>query len=210
MATSNPAVMTLFSDAVDLASHQVRLVIAEKNLNCRVMDVDPLDLSDDVMDLNPYGSLPTFADRELALYDAHIICEYLDERFPQPSLMPSDPVSRATMRLYRYRIQRDWIAPAEMILSNGSGAVEARKGLSESLTASAPIFNAKAFFMNDVHSLLDTDLAPLLWRLPLLKLPLSSAVLQQIDHYAKRLFIRSGFIKSLTQAEQDMRQELSL
>ncbi len=64
--------------------------------------------------------------------------------------------------------------------------------------------------MNDVHSLLDTDLAPLLWRLPLLKLPLSSAVLQQIDHYAKRLFIRSGFIKSLTQAEQDMRQELSL
>ncbi len=51
------------------------------------------------LELNPYGSVPTLVDRELALYEPNIITEYLDERFPHPPLMPVYPVARAKARL---------------------------------------------------------------------------------------------------------------
>ena len=72
------SVMTLFSDPRSLHSHRVRMVLAEKNVTCDIIDVDPLNTPDDVMDLNPYGTVPTLVDRDLALYDSRIICEYLD------------------------------------------------------------------------------------------------------------------------------------
>ena len=69
-----------------------------------VIDVDPLAISDDIMDLNPYGTLPTLVDRDLVLYESRIIMEYLDERFPHPPLMPVDPVSKASSRLFLHRV----------------------------------------------------------------------------------------------------------
>ena len=47
--------------------------------------------------MNPYGGVLTLVDRDLVLYQAQIIMEYLDERYPHPPLMPVDPVSRATI-----------------------------------------------------------------------------------------------------------------
>ena len=63
---------------------------------------------EDLADLNPYNSLPTLVDRDLALYESMVIMEYLDERFPHPPLLPVYPVARAQSRLFVYRIQRDW------------------------------------------------------------------------------------------------------
>ncbi|HXK56909.1 MAG TPA: glutathione S-transferase N-terminal domain-containing protein, partial [Gammaproteobacteria bacterium] len=74
------SVMTMYSDASSPYSHRVRLVLAEKNITVEVLDVDPLAISDDIMDLNPYGTLPTLVDRDLVLYESRIIMEYLDER----------------------------------------------------------------------------------------------------------------------------------
>lgn len=193
--------MQLYSDSNSIPSHRIRLVLAEKHIDCQIIDVDPLDLPDDIMDLNPYGSLPTLLGRDLVLYDAQIISEYLDERFPHPPLMPVDPAAKATLRMYMYRIKQDWYQLAQKILANDADANQARKRLSESLTASAPIFAAKPFFMNDEFAMPDTILAPLFWRLPLLKLPLNGTVSKQINRYAARLFSRPGFKQSLTEAE---------
>ena len=119
------SVMTLFSDPQSLHSHRVRMVLAEKNVTCDIIDVDPLNLPEDVMDLNPYGTAPTLVDRELALYDSRIICEYLDERFPHPPLLPVDPVSRATARLYMFRVEHDWYSLVDQILAGGKAATKA-------------------------------------------------------------------------------------
>ena len=70
---------------------------------------------EDLLDLNPYHSVPTLVDRDLVLYDSRVIIEYLDERFPHPPLMPVDPVSRAQFRLALYRIERDWYSLARQI-----------------------------------------------------------------------------------------------
>lgn len=199
------SVMTLFSDPSSLYSHRVRLVLAEKNVSCEIEDVDPLNLPDDVMDLNPYGTLPTLVDRDLALYDSRIVCEYLDERFPHPPLLPVDPVSRANTRLYMHRVENDWYPLADTILAAGKGAAKARKELKEGLTAAAAIFAANPFFMSEEYSLVDASLAPLLWRLPMLGIELPGAAGKQVNTYAAQMFTRKGFIKSLSEAERDMR-----
>ncbi|MFP4244850.1 MAG: glutathione S-transferase N-terminal domain-containing protein, partial [Ectothiorhodospira sp.] len=102
------SVMTLFSAPACPRCHAVRLVLAEKDIAFEIVSVDPEAIPEDLSHLNPYGSVPTLVDRELVLYGAQIIQEYLDERFPHPPLLPVDPVSRASTRLALYRVERDW------------------------------------------------------------------------------------------------------
>ena len=94
VAANKRSVMTLFSHVNDIYSHQTRIVLAEKGVSVDITLVDPNNLPEDLLDLNPYGTVPTLVDRELVLYQSHIIMEYLDERFPHPPLMPVYPVSR--------------------------------------------------------------------------------------------------------------------
>src|ERR1044071_381144 len=102
------SVMTLFSKPADPWSHRTRIVLAEKSITIDIVDVDDGNLPEDLLDLNPYNSVPTLVDRDLVLYDSRVIMEYLDERFPHPPLMPVDPVSRARARLALYQIEHDW------------------------------------------------------------------------------------------------------
>lgn len=199
------SVMTLFSDPESLYSHRVRLVLSEKSVSCDIVDVDPLNLPEDVIDLNPYGNAPTLIDRDLALYDSRIVCEYLDERFPHPPLLPVDPVSRANTRLYMFRVENDWYPLADQILAGGKGATKARKELKEALTATAPVFAAHPFFMSEEYTLVDASLAPLLWRLDALGVELAGAAGKQVNTYAAQMFTRPGFINSLSEAEREMR-----
>ena len=107
--------MTLFSRADDPWSHRTRIVLAEKSIHVETIDVQGGNLPEDLLDLNPYHTVPTLVDRDLVLYDSRVIIEYLDERFPHPPLMPVDPVARAQFRLALYRIERDWYTLAQQI-----------------------------------------------------------------------------------------------
>lgn len=198
--------MTLFSDPQDLQSHRVRVVLAEKGVACDVVDVDPANMPEDVLDLNPYASTPLLVDRELALFDARVIMEYLDERFPHPPLLPVDPVSRANARQFIFRVERDWFELVTQIHGGGKNATKARKELREALTTTAPIFGAKSFFMSDEFSLVDASIAPLLWRLPALGVELTGPAAKVVNTYATSLFKRPGFLISLTEAEREMRR----
>ncbi|MEW7976327.1 MAG: stringent starvation protein SspA [Candidatus Sedimenticola endophacoides] len=199
------SVMTMYSDAKSPYSHRVRMVLAEKSITVEIMDVDPENIAEDIMDLNPYGTLPTLVDRDLTLYESRIIMEYLDERFPHPPLLPVDPVSRAASRLYMHRVDQDWYSKMDEILAGGKAATKARKELRESLTASAPIFDAMPYFMSDDLSLVDCSIAPMLWRLPALGVELPPSA-KPVLAYASRLFERSSFEESLTEAEREMRE----
>jgi RNA polymerase-associated protein len=198
------SVMTLYSDPTDPYCHRVRMVLAEKNITYEVEDIDPLNVPEEVMELNPYGTLPTLVDRDLKLYESRIIMEYLDERFPHPPLLPVDPVSRSTSRLLMYRVEKDWYSQLDIILSGKKEAAKARKELRESLISTAPVFSAKPFFMSDEFSLVDCAIAPLLWRLPELGIEIPASA-KGLHEYSKRLFDKESFIKSLSEAEQEMR-----
>lgn len=205
LAANKRSVMTLYSDPESIHCHRVRFVLAEKNVTVDIVDADPLNLPEDVLELNPYGSLPTIFDRDLTLYDSRIIMEYLDERFPHPPLLPVDPVNRAASRLYLYRVDNDWYTKVETILKGGKGAAAARKELRDSLISTVPVFSAMEYFMSENFSVVDASIAPLLWRLPMLGIELPPAVAKDINAYAERLFSREAFQQSLTEEEKEMR-----
>ncbi|MEM7276714.1 MAG: glutathione S-transferase N-terminal domain-containing protein [Pseudomonadota bacterium] len=200
------SVMSLFSRPTCLHSHRTRLVLAEKSINIDIVSVDGPDLPEDLMDLNPYHSVPTLVDRDLVLYDSRVIIEYLDERFPHPPLMPVDPVTRAQFRLALYRIETDWYQLAEEIEAeeDKKQATRARKMLRESILASAEVFTAKEFFLSDEFSLVDASIAPVLWRLPHYGVDLGEGDMA-IGKYMDRIFARPSFQESLTELEQEMR-----
>ncbi|AUB81545.1 glutathione S-transferase N-terminal domain-containing protein [Candidatus Thiodictyon syntrophicum] len=200
--------MTLFSDPLCPYCHRVRMVLAEKGIAVDVVDVDAKNLPDEVMDFNPYGTVPTLVDRDLRLYESRIIMEYLDERFPHPPLLPVDPVSRANARLFMYRIDHDWY----QLMGRGfNGTAEektkARKQLRESLITSAPIFAAHPFFMSDEFSLVDCCVAPLLWRLPALAIEIPEQA-KAVRNYMTRIFAWEAFRSSLTEAERELVTDL--
>ena len=204
VVSNKRSVMTLYSDPQSAYSHRVRMVLAEKNITVDIVDVDPLNLPDEVMDFNPYGTLPTLVDRDLKLYESRIIMEYLDERFPHPPLLPVDPVSRATSRLYLYRVERDWYSLMDRILAGPeNNAAQARNELGESLIATSPVFDAKLFFMSDELSLVDCAVTPLLWRLPALEIELPPQA-KSAKAYAKRMFQRDAFHQSLSEYEEEL------
>ncbi len=196
--------MTLYSDATDPIGHGVRIVLAEKDINVDINYVDDENRPEDLNDLNPYDSILTLIDRDLVLYDAQIMMEYLDERYPHPPLMPVDPVSRATNRQFRYRVMRDLYGIVEDLASaNEIAAANARKTIRDNLLAIAPIFAQHEYFMSDEYSLVDCCLSPLLWRLQFygVKLPTQA---KPILKYAERIFAREGFRASLSPFERDL------
>lgn len=198
------SVMTLFSDATCPQSHRVRMVLAEKGITVEIVNIEPGHLPEDLIDLNPYQSVPTLVDRELVLYDPQVVTEYLDERFPHPPLMPVDPVSRARSRLALYRIEKDWYSLINDLESaNEKLVTKARKALRDSLTASAEVFSAKPFFLSDEFSLVDATIAPVLWRLKYYNIDLPAQA-KAVKEYAGRIFGRESFKASLTEAEKEM------
>ena len=199
------SVMVLYSDMVNPVGHSVRIVLAEKDINVDIRYIQGNELPEDLAELNPYNSILTLIDRDLVLYDEQIIMEYLDERFPHPPLLPVDPVSRANNRQLRFRVMRDLYRQVEQLTAEDEiAAANARKEIRDNLTAIAPIFSQKPFFMSDEYSLVDCCLAPLLWRLDHygIKLPLSAKV---INEYARRMFDRDAFKLSLSLWEKEIR-----
>ncbi|PSJ46691.1 stringent starvation protein A [Zobellella endophytica] len=203
VAANKRSIMTLFSGADDIYSHQARIVLAEKGVSVEISQVEPDSLPEDMLELNPYGTVPTLVDRELVLYESRIIMEYLDERFPHPPLMPVYPVARGNSRLMMHRIEQDWYSLVKRI-RRGDKAEEARKELREVLLAVAPVFAEYPYFMSEEFSLVDCYMAPLLWRLPSLGIELSGRGAKEVKAYMIRLFERDSFQASLTEAERDI------
>ncbi len=199
--------LACYSDPADHYSHRVRLVLAEKGVSAEIIDVEPGRCPSRLAEVNPYGSLPTLVDRDLALYESTVVMEYLDERYPHPPLLPVYPVARANSRLLMHRIQRDWCAFVDQILdprSKEAVRVQARKELRESLTGVSPLFADKPFFLSEELSLVDCCLLPILWRLPVLGIELPRPAKPLLD-YMERQFAREAFQASLSTVERDMR-----
>jgi stringent starvation protein A len=199
------SIMTLYCEALDPIGHGVRLVLAEKDVSVEVNYITYADQPEDLHDLNPYGTLLTLVDRDLALYDAQIMMEYLDERFPHPPLMPVDPVARANNRQFRYRVVRDLYRWSDSLVGeNEIAAGSARKAVRDTLTAIAPSFQHCQFFMANEYSLVDCTLVPLLWRLPAygIKLPPQA---KPVVRYAEAVYERSAFKGSLSEMERELR-----
>jgi RNA polymerase-associated protein len=202
MNSNRRANMTLYSNPNCPLSHRTRIAIKHKNIDANFEEIHDGQWPEDIAAANPYNSFPTLVERDLVLFDTNIIIEYLEERFPQPHLLPIDPIEKAKMRLMLLRIDKDWFSLWPLLAKQKSG--KAHKSLQEDLTVLAPLFDENTYFMNDEFSILDCAIAPLLWRLQILNIKLPAKA-NAVDAYAKRIFATESFQASLTKTEKGMR-----
>lgn len=97
--------MKLYSGPLSLFTAKVRIALAEKALPYERIEVGwskrdrYLPHHADVVAINPKRQVPCLVDGDVTLYDSTVILEYLEDRYPDPPLMPRDPAGRARCRL---------------------------------------------------------------------------------------------------------------
>ena len=199
--------MLLFSSPQCPQCHRVRMVLAEKETQARYAYTDEPQHREDLAVINPEGTTPTFTDRGMMLTEPRIIMEYLDDRFPHPPLMPVDPVGKARARVWLLEIERRLYGQLDDLHSPGAkksaAARETMRSFLIRVTAELKQRENKKFFTSDSFTLLDASLAPILWRLKSYKIemPRSSGPLWK---YAREVYSRSCFQRSLTEVERDL------
>ena len=199
--------MKLYSGSQCLFSHACRFVLREKDIECDVVFTADKQAEDTVAELNPYGETPTLADRDLVLYDGIVVNEYLDERFPHPPLMPSDPTTRAQARVMMSRLRRDWLDDVQHCMASGTKLEKnLTRSLSDGLVAMSNHFSENKYVLGEEFSLVDAYLVVLLWRLPRLQVNLPRQGENILD-YGNRMFAKQSFQESLSAAEQEMRAD---
>jgi RNA polymerase-associated protein len=205
------AMMVLYSGTTCPYSHRCRFVLFEKGMDFEIRDVDLFAKPEDIALMNPYNEVPILVERDLILYESHIINEYIDERFPHPQLMPGDPVARARVRLFLFNFEKELFAHVNLLESRGGVKAndkqmeKARSQIRERLTQLAPIFMKNKYMLGDDFSMLDVAIAPLLWRLDYYGIDLSKNAAPLLK-YAERIFSRPAYIEALTPSEKVMRK----
>ena len=125
--------MTLYSGTTDPYSHRCRFVLFEKGMDFQVIDVDVFNKPEDLAVMNPYNKVPVLVERDLILYEANIINEYIDERFPHPQLMPPDPQTRAKARQLLFTMEQELFSHIDALEKNLKSADKARAHMRDRL-----------------------------------------------------------------------------
>ncbi len=198
--------MVLYSGTTCPYSHRCRFVLFEKGMDFEIRDVDLFAKPEDIALMNPYIEVPILVERDLILYESHIINEYIDERFPHPQLMPADPVFRARARLMLFNMEVELFSQIEALEGGKEKQVEkARQHVTDRLIELAPVFTKTKHMLGDDFTMLDVAIAPLLWRLDHYGIRLGKTA-APLMKYAERIFSRPAFIEALTPSEKVMRK----
>ncbi len=90
----------IFSANVCPFAQRTRMVLLEKGLDFELTEIDLKDKPDWFADVSPYGKVPVLRHNGRTIYESAVINEYLDETFPDHTMMPKDPADRALARIW--------------------------------------------------------------------------------------------------------------
>jgi glutathione S-transferase len=96
-------VITLYDAARCPYCARVRIVLAEKSIEYETIEIDLSDRPAWIYEKNPTGRVPVIEDGGCAMPESAVIMEYLEERHPEPPLLPADPAVRAFARVRIFR-----------------------------------------------------------------------------------------------------------
>jgi RNA polymerase-associated protein len=211
----------LYSDSRCIFSHRARIILNKKDMDFKIVDVN-INLRQDLMVLNPYNQTPVLVDdidknnkkKDLILSDTNIICEYIDERFPHPQLMPIEPAEKSRLRMLMHHFENELfqhVRKFESMIGNNKVKKEQeklRKTISGVLDNLAQVFihDKKAqYLFGNSFTILDAAVLPLLWRLDYYEIETKDSW-SGILKYANNMFASEEFMASLTPAERSMRE----
>lgn len=95
--------ITLYSAARCPYAARARIVLAEKGLEFELVEIDLSDRPGWLYEKNPTGRVPVIEEDGWVLAESAVIMEYVEERYPEPALLPPDPADRAAVRLLIFR-----------------------------------------------------------------------------------------------------------
>ena len=111
--------LTLYRDRNAVCCQKVELALSEKALEFEVQTVSlfrSAQYEPAYLEINPRGVVPTLVHDGATILESTVICEYLDETFPEPPLMPADPAGRAGVRQWTKLVDEE-IHEAGSVLS---------------------------------------------------------------------------------------------
>lgn len=101
-----PAELTLYDAPRCPYCARARIVLAEKGVPYETVAIDLDDRPAWIYAKNPLGRVPVLEEGDFVLPESAVVMEYLDERWPEPPLLPADPGERALARLQIARFDR--------------------------------------------------------------------------------------------------------
>ncbi len=164
--------MILYEHPISPYARKVKLFLREKGIPFELRQVTPTELdSAEFVAVNPRGEIPALVDGDVAIFDSTIICEYVEERFPEPRLYPVSPAERARVRMLEDLADTTfeavpWALLEVRFFGRASGA------LAEALTAQAMAdlgrmldrlereLDGREYFTGDVFGIADCALLP--------------------------------------------------
>jgi stringent starvation protein A len=149
-------VLTLYDAARCPYCARVRIVLAEKDIPYETVEIDLSDRPGWLYEKNPSGKVPVLEDDGWVLAESAVIAEYLEERFPEPALLPADPAERALARLLVFRFD-DFSDPYYALRRGDDGAAEVFAHELEHIDA---LLERMPYLTGRVYGLADIDYVP--------------------------------------------------
>ena len=131
---------------------RVRIVLAEKSLEWETVVVDLDDRPGWIYEKNPLGRVPVIEEDGFLLPESAVIMEYLEERYPEPALLPADAAERALARLLVERFDRLGGPYYQVRRGDESarGDLEARLAELDALLEERPFLGGRAYGLADI------------------------------------------------------------
>lgn len=128
--------------------------------------------------------------REVEISDLEVACEYLEEKFAQPNLLPSNIGQRARERMLTRRIIRDLHPMADRAIA---GCVESQEAVLASVKELSALLAHSNYLTGEELSFADCAMAPVIWSMK----QLSPSVDKHLAAYFRRLIDRPSFRKAI-------------
>jgi glutathione S-transferase len=139
---------------------RTRIVLAEKGLEYEPVVIDLQDRPGWIYEKNVTGRVPVLEEDTFLLAESAVINEYLEERYPEPPLLPADPAERALARMLVFRF--DDLSRPYYAVRRGEDAARAR--LDEQLAKLDALLESQQYLTGLEFGLADAAYVPWILR----------------------------------------------
>ncbi|HEY2311226.1 MAG TPA: glutathione S-transferase family protein [Gaiellaceae bacterium] len=145
--------ITLYSAARCPYAARARIVLAEKGIDYEIVEIDLSDRPAWLYEKNPKGRVPVLEEDDgVPVPESAVILEFIEERYPEPPLLPADPADRAAVRLLIFR-DDDLTSPYYALRRGEDGArekLDAALGRFDALLGEQPYLSGAEFGLADI------------------------------------------------------------
>ena len=120
------SMLKLYHLPISFNSRRVWVALLEKGLEFELipLKLDGDQLQPEFLNLNPFHHIPVLVDGELTVIESLAILDYLEAKYPNPSLLPIDPTALATVRMAEMVAVNELLPPTMALVQQSMGLAE--------------------------------------------------------------------------------------